>query len=293
MDCRFSSFKYPTLGLVLLAVIPYVNGEEVRMAVSDLLADAINPVIERVFEEEGIDCELESIGSLPAMDRLQSNQIDLAILAIPQQSALPREDFQVYPFAYDATVVVVGEGNPLDEISLIELAGIYGISESLNFTSWGDLGLSGWGSRRIKPVSGSDEGSICLELFRNRVLFNGELKPSVDVLRNHEVEKLLYSDSAAIAVMSSIPKDENLKVLMLSRTVDSPAYGPSNDNIHFDDYPIRLAFYIVGSFSNQTVPERILQVLWSDELSGILEENGFFPLPETVRRKYQMDLNFQ
>ena len=234
------------------------------------------------------------MGSLPALERLRSGQIDLAVLAFPEGSAVPRQEFSTYSFAYDAAIVAVNKNNPLDEISLGRLAGIYGSSEAFNFTTWGDIGLSGWGGRKIKPLSGHAEGSIVLELFKNTVLPNGALKTSVDVVRENEVHDILNADPAAIAILSRVPSDNvDSKVLLLSSSEDSPAYGPTVDNIHFGDYPVRLTFLIVGSDLDNSQKGEILRILWSEEMAAILSDSGIFPLPETVRLKLLMDLDLE
>ena len=63
---------------------------------------------------------------------------------------MPRDEFNIYPFAYDVAVIVVNDSNPIDEISVAQLRGIFGSNEEFNLNTWGELGLSGWGSRNIK-----------------------------------------------------------------------------------------------------------------------------------------------
>jgi DNA-binding transcriptional LysR family regulator len=69
---------------------------------------------------------VDSIGSLPALDRLRSDEIDLAIVAVPEGDEVPRDEFNIYPFAYDAAVLVVNESNPIDEISVAR-SGAYSV----------------------------------------------------------------------------------------------------------------------------------------------------------------------
>lgn len=184
---RMLSRLFP-LALCLSATL---QADTVRIAVSDLMADQVRPAFETLNQESaGDSVEIESIGSLPALSRLRAGEIDLAIVAVPEGEEVPREEFRVYPFAYDAAVVVVNENNPLNEISLGRLGGIYGISEEYSFNSWGDLGLSGWGSRKLKPLSGASEDSIALELFKYTALQAGGMKPSVVMVRDSEVEAI-------------------------------------------------------------------------------------------------------
>jgi len=278
---------------LLCATASYAD--EIRMAASDLLAEFIAPTLTAYAKENNIDLKLEGIGSLPAMDRLRSDEIDLAIVAIPEGDEAPRDEFDVYPFAYDAAVVAVNNRNPMDEISIPRLGGIFGSNEEFNFNTWGELGLSGWGTRNIKPLAGPAEESISLELFRYSVFAGGAMKPSVSVVRDNEIQEMLAGNITAIGVLSYLPENKNLKVLMISDGAgpNSTAYGPTAENIQRGDYPIRLAFYIVYNPRDEAKIKPVLRALFDEEIAKVLNQNNLFALPDTVRSQLLVDLNFQ
>lgn len=271
------------------------QADEIRIAASDLLADFISKPLGTFAQENDLALKIDAIGSLPALDRLRSDEIDLAIIAFPEGSEIPREEFSVYPFAYDAAVVAVNASNPIDEISLPRLGGIFGTNEELNFNTWGELGLSGWGSRNIKPLAGPAEDSISLELFRFTVFSGGAMKPSVSVVRSNEIEEALAGNISSIGILSSLPKSNMLKVLMLSDSdnPESPAFGPTEDNIHLGDYPIRLAFYIAYNSRDEAKVKPVLRSLLSEEVANALTANNLFALPDIVRTQLLIDLNFK
>ncbi|MGZ0657447.1 PstS family phosphate ABC transporter substrate-binding protein [Coraliomargarita sp. W4R53] len=284
-----------TLLLLPLTLIASIQAEEIRIAASDLLSDYIQAPLESYGDEHELDFVIDSIGSIPALDRLRSDEIDLAIIAVPEGDEVPREEFSIYPFAYDAAVVVVNESNPIDEISLSHLGGIFGSNEEFNFNTWGDLGLSGWGSRNIKPLAGTSEESIALELFKYSVFRGGAMKPNVAMVKDSEVEDLLRSDVASIAILSRMPKSNSTKVLMVSSgsDADAPAFGPSDDNVHYGDYPIRLAFYIAYNQRDEAKLRGVIRELLDDEVAGSLRRNDLIALPDTVRRKFLIDLDLE
>lgn len=269
--------------------------DEIRMAASDLLAEFINPELKAFAEERNVNLTVESIGSLPALDRLRSDEIDLAIIAVPEGAEIPRDQYSIYPFCYDTAIVVVNATNPIDEISISRLGGIFGANEEFNFNTWGELGLSSWGSRDIKPMVGIAEGSISLELFRYTIFTGGALKPSVTVLRETEIEEAVAGNITSIAILSSLPKDSDLKVLMISEQegVDSPAFGPSADNIHLRDYPLRLSFYIAFNPRDQDKVKKLLRFLLGSEIAEALNKNQLVALPDAVRDQLVLDLNFE
>ncbi len=277
--------------LVATAVVVPSSAEEIRIAASDLLADFISAPLQAYGDEHMIEFDIDGIGSLPALDRLRSDEIDLAIIAVPENTEVPRDEFRIYPFAYDVAVVAVNDSNPIDEISMERLGGIFGSNEELNYNSWGDLGLSGWGNRTIKPLAGQTDKSISLELFKFSVLRGGQMKASVAEVKDSEVEGLLMTDAASIAILPRLPESEKIKALMISGESDGPAFGPTDDNVHYGDYPIRLPFYVVYSERNDAKVQKVLRVLLSDEIAKELRANNLFALPDTVRRKLTIDLD--
>ena len=162
--------------LLPLSLIATAQAEEIRIAVSDLLADHILAPLKVYGAENDTTFVVDSIGSLPALDRLRSDEIDLAIVALPEGDEVPRDEFNIYPFAYDVAVIVVNDSNPIDEISVARLGGIFGSNEELNLNNWGELGLSGWESRNIKALAGINDKSIALELFKHSIFKGGGLK---------------------------------------------------------------------------------------------------------------------
>jgi len=284
-----------TFLLLPLTLIVTAQAEEIRIAASDLLADYIKAPLKAYAAENDFTFVVDSIGSLPALDRLRSDEIDLAIIAVPDGDEVPRDEFSVYPFAYDVAVIVVNATNPIDEISVARLGGIFGSNEELNLNTWGELGLSGRGSRDIKALAGTSDESIALELFKYSILKGGVMKPSVSMVKDTEVEDLLRSDAASIAILSRMPENKNIKVLMVSSDSDTyaPAFGPTDDNVHYGDYPIRLVFYIVYNLRDDAKLRPIVRELLNDKVAASLRSKDLIALPETVRRKFLIDLDLE
>lgn len=284
-----------SLFLFSFLLLSVALADEIRVTTSDLLGDYIEAPLVAYGAENEVSFNMDSIGSLPALDRLRSDEIDLAIIAVPEGTEVPREEFSVYPFAYDAAIIVVNESNPIDEISLAYLGGIFGTDEEYSFNTWGDLGLSGWGSRNIKPLTGTSDESIALELFKYSVFKAGALKPSVAMVKDDEVEELVRTDAASVAVLSRMPESNGVKVLFVSAEDDTEAtaFGPTDDNVHYGDYPIRLAFYIAYNARDDEKLRGVVRFLLEDEVAESLRANDLLALPDTVRRQLLIDLDFQ
>lgn len=278
--------------LFVLLFVSALQAVEIRIAASDLLADCLRPSFESFEKENEVEVKFEAIGSLPAMDRLYSDEIDMAIIALPEDSELPREDFRAYPLAYDSSIIITAKSNPIDEINLAQLGGIFGTIEDFSFDTWGDLGQSVGDNRNIRAIAGVKSESISLELFRHTVLSEVSIRNSVSVVRADEVEKIVAADATSIAITSGLPENQRVKTLMVSRGGQEPAFGPSRGNIHFGDYPIRLSFFVLFDPRDAEKLNGIIRALLSDSVAENLEANDFFSLPATVRQQFLTELEF-
>ncbi|MEC8404590.1 MAG: substrate-binding domain-containing protein [Verrucomicrobiota bacterium] len=266
------------------------NANEVRIAVSDLIAGTLTDTLMLHAEENNLQYKIDSIGSLPALDKLNAGEVDMALIAIPSSSIKLSSNYQLYPLAYSTSIVAVNVNNPLDEISINRLSGTFGSHEELSLSTWSEIGLSGWGNRGIKPIVGQLDGSISLELFKHIAFEGSKLRSTVNLLKNNAALSIISNDVAAIAILPMNPEDKYIKVLSVAKDQDSPAFEPSDDNIHFGDYPFRLSFYIVLLKSEVPNLAYIVEALLSDSVAEVLSASHFVPIPYNVRQQLQMDL---
>lgn len=286
--------KYPVLLFFAVLTLPAIAvAQEIRISVSDLLVDTIRETLREEGEDADADFQVGGIGSLPALERLRANEVDLAVIAVPTGEPVPREEFSVHPFAYEVTVVGVNSSNPLEEISMGQLAGVFGSEEETNITSWGDLDLPGWGNRSINPMAVQDEAGISLELFKYSVFEGRRMKGSVLLGRESEIRRLLSSDASAIAVFPEPPEDDEIKTLMVAEGPEAPAFSVSEQNAHYGDYPIRLPFYVAYSAANEERLKPVFRALFDDGMAEALRADGVLPLPDPVRSRFLLEMDLQ
>ena len=121
------------------------------------------------------------------------------------------------------------------------------------------------------------------------------MKPSVSVVKDTEIEDLIGFDAASIGILSRMPENSSIKALMISSSGDTyaPAFGPTDENIHYGDYPIKLSFYIMYNPRDGVKLRSTIRELLSDEVASRLRANDFIALPNTVRRKFLIDLDLE
>ncbi|GHB93651.1 phosphate-binding protein PstS [Cerasicoccus arenae] len=259
---------------------------------SDLLAPAVEPIVEAFAKHNNLEIKTDFIGSVPGKEKLKNQQATLALLAAPDDSHLPIGDYRSIPIAYEVAFVVVDKLNPLTEISMDQLGAIYGSSSVANYSRWGELGLQGpIASRSIQPLAIDNDSTVVLELFKFKVLDSGSLKPNViRVNSNLRLMELISSDSGSIALTNKVILKDKIRPLAVSGE-DQFAFGPTPENVHYGEYPLRLSYYIVFPREKQEELKPLLRTLLGQDQAEAFEREGFVPLPENVRKRMLVELD--
>ena len=274
---------------------------EHRMAYSDLISNDLDQFLyndsislDREHNADIINMSAYQSGSLPIIEDFLSGRLDICIIAMTEEAELPAlDDDKIIkiPFAYISSVIVVNSENPVSEITIDQLSEIYGDSSAAaNFLSWRDFGISSFSNTSIKAYAVKEDNSISPDLFRYNVLREKSFNSSVTFDTEDNVKRMILQDKAAIGIFPKNPESPNLKALFLSLGEESIAYGPSIDNIYYFDYPIRLPFYIIYNVADTEKLYPLVNILLSDSVADIIEDNDFYPIPKIIREKLIIDL---
>ena len=174
------------------------------------------------------------------------------------------------PVAFDALAIVVNEANPVDAISLDDLAKVF----RGEITSWRELG----GDDLPIAIYGRDHTSGSYAFFRHRVLHDEDF--SLDVLN------LVGTAS----IVDSVTKDRNgigyggiayiagSKNLRLKATPDAPAVAATPENARDGSYALarQLWFHVAEPHDEDTT--RFVAWVLSDAGQSVVGEVGFYPL---------------
>jgi phosphate transport system substrate-binding protein len=206
-----------------------------------------------------------------------SRQIEQGELeeAVRNTGRTPRE----FTVGYDALAVYVNNGNSLAEITLQELAEIYGEKGSL--TKWSQLGA------RLPPrakdaiiVVSRQSNSGTYYYFREVVL--GKKRDfrlgTIDMLGSKDVVELVARTPGAVGYSGMGYATPQVKTLRIARQNGEQAYAPTIGNTLSGKYPISrpLFMYTLGE-PNERVRKYIDWIL-SEEGQAILARSGYIPL---------------
>ena len=283
---------FALLGLASAAV-SVLPAAPVRVVGSDLVAESIGGDLKSFAAANDLELALDLRGSRLGLEALQKSTGDLGLLVFAAGDAKPGEEFADKVFGYMTAVFVVPESVPLTQIYFGQLAGIYGASELANYKRWSELGVSGgWAVRGITAVATSRREGLAIDLFRFGVLKTPEFKPTVAMFdeKTRAMERISGEEGGIALLSSPPPEGSHLKVLLVARGEKDVAYGPTSENLHTGDYPLRLPVHLVFRKTEAKRLNFLLRHLLADETAPALLKAGIVPLPVQARNQLVFEL---
>ncbi len=192
------------------------------------------------------------------------------------------KDPQEFLVGFDGLAVYVHKDNPIETISLEELAEVY--KEGGKFEKWSDLGVTVPGAKDEKIIRVSRQNnSGTYAYFRETVIGKkGDFKAgSMDMNGSKEVVELVSKTPGAIGYSGLGYATPSVKILKVSRRKGDPGVLPSIPTVHDKSYPISrpMFMYTPGEPSPQV--KKYLDWIRSDAGQKIVEATGYVPLPKT------------
>jgi phosphate transport system substrate-binding protein len=183
---------------------------------------------------------------------------------------------------FDALSIYVHKDNPLNEISMEQLAEIYGAQGKT--TKWSELGVTSIpgakGDEIIRVSRQNNSGTY--EYFKEAVIGKKtEFKlGSLDMNGSKDVVELVGKTPNAIGYSGMGYATPAVKMLKVSKKKGEPSIAPSIATTHDKTYPIArpMFFYTAGE---PTPPiKKYIDWVMSDAGQHIVETTGYVPLPK-------------
>jgi phosphate transport system substrate-binding protein len=242
--------------------------------------------------DPGVNVEVGGGGSGVGIAALLKGTVDLANASrsiqpdeIEQAKRYTGKDAREYIVAYDALAIYVHKDNPLNEISVEQLAQLY--AEGGTVTNWSQLGVKvpGCGNDEIVRLS-RRANSGTYQFVRERVLKNKDFRPgSKEVSDSRELVDLVASTPCAIGYSGMGYATPNVKMLKVSNKPGETAYSPSVENTLNKKYPIgrSLQVYTLGEPAGAL--KKYVQWMRSEAGQKIVERSGFVAIPASARTR--------
>lgn len=219
-------------------------------------------------------------GAVHAANASRNIKPDEAAQALKNTGKLP-VDFKV---GYDALAVFVHRDNPLNEITLAQLAQIY--AENGTVRRWSDLGVEIPGVRDNRIVRVSRQSSSgTYEFFRERALGNEDFRlGSLDLNGSKEVVELVGHTPTAIGYSGMGYATDAVKMLTVATTAGEPGAAPAVAAVHDGTYPLARSLHIYTLGEPQGALKQYLDWILSEQGQRIVEVAGYVPIPSDQRK---------
>ena len=206
-----------------------------------------------------------------ASRKIKAKEIEACIKAFKKR---PTE----YAVAIDGLSIFVSTNNPLKEISVQQLEGIF----TGKIKNWNVVG----GPDAPITVYSRENSSGTYEFFKEHVLQGKDFAASAQTM------------PGTAAVLQAVAKDKNgigyggaaygagAKHLAVKADDSSPAIEPTEENVVGQKYPIwRYLFIYVNPALDKGEIATYLKWMRSDDGQAIVKDVGLFPAPGVVARK--------
>ena len=175
---------------------------------------------------------------------------------------------------YDALAVYVHPSCPLEEISLEQLAEIYG--ENGTITNWKDLG----GDDKEIVVVSRQNSSGTYKYFQKAIMGKRKYRQgTLDQSGSKDVVQFVANTAAAIGYSGmGYNKPGEVKMLSISAKPGEPAVEPNMDNVKNDSYPITRPLLCFTAGEPEGVLKDYLAWIKGDDAQAIVAEQGYVPI---------------
>lgn len=178
---------------------------------------------------------------------------------------------------YDALAVFVHPDNPMDGVTVAQLAQIYGDGGTVE--KWTDMGITvpGCKDQEIIRIS-RQNNSGTYAYFREAILGKGDFKlGSRDMHGSKDVVDLVQNTVCAIGYSGLAYATERVKMPCVSKSEEEACVSPSSQTAIDGTYPIArpLFMYTLGEPTGET--KAYLDWILSDEGQCIIADKGYAP----------------
>ncbi len=198
------------------------------------------------------------------------------------------------PVAVDTLAVYLHPTNPLTEtgLSLRQVDAIFSVSRNQDSPNpvhtWGDLGLTGaWANQAIKVYS-RNSASGTYAFFREKVLLDGQYKPTnTELPSSEQVVRAVADDASAIGFSGIGYAIPQVVAAPLRETRKSTFIAPTRANAYAGAYPLTRNLYLtlnVDPAKGLSPAQReYLSLVFSKQGQDLVKAQGFYPLaPATL-----------
>lgn len=233
----------------------------------------------------GVSVEVSGGGSGTGIAALINGTADIANSSrllepeeIARVKAATGQEPKLNIVGYDALAIFVHKDNPLNEITLEQLAAIY--SEKSSVQRWGDLGIPLSGCRGDEMILVSRQSnSGTYHYFREAILGKGrDFKlGTLDLHGSKDVVELVSRTPCAIGYSGMGYATPHVKMLRVARKAGEATAAPNVENTQSGAYPIARPLYMYTRGEPSETVRKYLEWIESEAGQTLVLTTGYVP----------------
>jgi phosphate transport system substrate-binding protein len=182
--------------------------------------------------------------------------------------------------ALDGIAVFLNEANPVKELTLAQLKGIY----TNSITNWKEVG----GPSHSIILYGRENSSGTYAYFKEKVLSNEDYAEATQTLPGTAaVVNAVANDKFGIGY-GGLAWGKGVKYVGVKRDDKSPAIEPSMETVTNNTYPISRELYWFTNGTPNGMVKNLLNWALSPDGQKLAQETDYVPLPKEVAEKNQI-----
>ncbi|AOZ95398.1 PstS family phosphate ABC transporter substrate-binding protein [Butyrivibrio hungatei] len=246
--------------------LPVIDGAAALYPMFSAFVDATYPKESVSFD--GTDfteySALQFHNTRGAYQAVVDGDVDIIFCAKPSEEQLAYAEekgveLKMVPIGYEAFVFIVGKDNPVDDLTIEQVQGLY----TGKYKNWSEVG----GDNRLVDAVQRNTGS-------------GSQTAMLSFMNGQEMKKSIMGALIGRAIgfsfryyVEGLSVNPDVKMLSLNGVY------PSEENIANGTYPIASNFYAVYDASNENENiSLLLDFILSDEGQRIVKESGYTPM---------------
>jgi phosphate binding protein len=277
------------LASLFLPLATVAADDVLRIKGSDTIGGRAMPEIAEAFRKRnpGTKMTIEALGSSTAFVGLFDGSADVGESSRPineKEQATAKElglKLHEIVIGYDGVAVVVNAANPVKELSIAQLSGLF----TGKIRNWKEVGGPDVPVRLVSRPSYSGTHSF----FKEKALRRGNAKgpeefaASAEILEeNGEIIRTVASDPKAVSYVGLGWVEKTVRAVPVSPKTGDPAIVPSAETVRTGKYPLYRPLLMYVPSSPRPAVAEFLRFVISKDGSAVMTRNGFIPADSSM-----------
>jgi phosphate transport system substrate-binding protein len=255
--------------------LPVLDGATALYPVYSAFAQAVYPEKEYPL----VEGEVVSSQTSHAFDRLLKGDVDIIFIAHPSENQMREAEqlgieLNLTPIGREAFVFFVHSKNPVDELTIEQIQGIY----SGNITNWSELGGKEEEIRAFQRPEGSGSQSALMNVMNGIPLMNPPSEDIVSAMGGIIQETTSYQNRTNAIGFSFRHFSQNMVENGKIKNIAIEGILPTKENIQNETYPLVDQFYAITAGSKNPHVDEFIDWMLSEQGQEIIERTGYVPV---------------